>query len=305
MRLLHYTRGHVVPEDPRTELETTSQAWFERDRKCSNKACFLQQDINRKKREEHLYKRDHKKLPEALIWYGCGIFHLRLLLIEKYDLWTYPVECDNSPRAKSLIQFFLKKKEQGKMAAIVIMGIPVPWLQVHQSMRALRYGHQYGKLTLNCVGWYSSSLNEGFDSEARLIEGRLLVRVRQFQTLGYFATQELSRRKDENLEFNCPHVSYSIPTKTLSLRSSKHTKESASKTKRLALCTRDFSVSAAARRQLSRSYAAKTSKVRSRWHRRPTLSVSLDTLTLVAANRPRIQIGKFFRPSRSSVRIIY
>jgi hypothetical protein len=206
MRLLHYTRGHVVPEDPRTELETTSQAWFERDRKCSNKACFLQQDINRKKREEHLYKRDHKKLPEALIWYGCGIFHLRLLLIEKYDLWTYPVECDNSPRAKSLIQFFLKKKEQGKMAAIVIMGIPVPWLQVHQSMRALRYGHQYGKLTLNCVGWYSSSLNEGFDSEARLIEGRLLVRVRQFQTLGYFATQELSRRKDENLEFNCPHA---------------------------------------------------------------------------------------------------
>jgi hypothetical protein len=92
------------------------------------------------------------------------------------------------------------------MAAIVIMGIPVPWLQVHQSMRALRYGHQYGKLTLNCVGWYSSSLNEGFDSEARLIEGRLLVRVRQFQTLGYFATQELSRRKGENLEFNCPHA---------------------------------------------------------------------------------------------------
>jgi hypothetical protein len=98
-----------VPEDPRTELETTSQAWFERDRKCSNKACLLQQDINRKKREEYLYKRDHKKLPEALIWYGCGIFYLRLLLIEKYDLWTYPVECDNSPRA-SLIQFFKKKR---------------------------------------------------------------------------------------------------------------------------------------------------------------------------------------------------
>jgi hypothetical protein len=64
-------------------------------------------------------------------------------VIEKYDLWTYPVECDNSPRAKSLIQF--EKKEQGKMAAIVIMGIPVPWLQVHQSMQALRYGRQYGK----------------------------------------------------------------------------------------------------------------------------------------------------------------
>lgn len=131
-----------MPEDSRTELETRSQAWFERDRKCSNKACLLQQDINRKKRAEYLYKRDHEKLPEALICYGFGIFHLRLRIFEP-DLWTYPVECDNSPRAKSLIQF--KKKEQEKMAAIVIMDIPVPWLQVHQSMRALRPRIQIGK----------------------------------------------------------------------------------------------------------------------------------------------------------------
>lgn len=100
-----------MPEDSRTELETRSQAWFERDRKCSNKACLLQQDINRKKRAEYLYKRDHEKLPEALICYGFGIFHLRLRIFEP-DLWTYPVECDNSPRAKSLIQF--KKKRARK-----------------------------------------------------------------------------------------------------------------------------------------------------------------------------------------------
>jgi hypothetical protein len=207
MRLLHYIWGHAVSEEPRGIFETRSQAYFERLRRCSNKACLLQQDINRKKRIEYLYKRDNEKRPEALICYDCSIFHPRLRHL-KHCLYTYPVKCDHSPRVKTVQQFIMEKK-RGNVAAIVIMAKPVPWLQVHQNMRALRYGLEYGNLTLNRWGGAHQSSNEVYDSEVRLIEGRLLVRERQIHTLGYFAAQEPSRSEDEfqlRLQLSCPHA---------------------------------------------------------------------------------------------------
>lgn len=204
---------HATPEDPGTALRTRTQASFQKDRKCTDAACQIQQVINRRERARMLYRRFGEQFFDALICYDCGVFHRRLkfrpscfsISPVKWDLSTSPVKCDYASTMRTFYQF---QEQRTTIAAVVVMGIAVPWLHVHQNMQALRYSKEHGDLTLTRADRKYSLPRHKLhtDSEARLVDGRLLVRIRQMQSIGHFDNQIPSELEDANLEFNCPHA---------------------------------------------------------------------------------------------------
>lgn len=94
------------------------------------------------------------------------------------------------------------------MAAVVVMSIAVPWLHVHQNVQALRYSKEHGGLTLTRADRRHSLPRHKVqtDGEARLVDSRLLVRIRQMQSIGQLDNQIPSELEDANLDFNCPHA---------------------------------------------------------------------------------------------------
>ncbi|KAH6614252.1 hypothetical protein C7974DRAFT_428652 [Boeremia exigua] len=211
-----------APEDTLAAYSTKTSASPCQGAKCEDLVCQQQernhqeppmrsaQDVGkqwRARRACFLYETFDKETPSSLICYDCGIFHPRILS-GKQDLPTYPVHCKASTRPETRGDFL---RHRTAFSVVRICCISVPWLQVHQTARALRHGPKYGAVTLN----YHRAHRNGVGmrcfwqaaSKALLVDDRLLVRAQYFLPIGtVIESTPGSRLVDEGAEFMCPHA---------------------------------------------------------------------------------------------------
>ena len=152
-----------------------------------------------------LYQHHDSEYPNDLICYDCGVYHPRLT-DKKADLYTYPVKCRIAKRATSRVYFTLHRTQ---LSAIVVLRIPVPWLHVHQSMRALRLSPQYGTPMLDQYRsgrvWHMRVFWQA-DSKAVLVDDRMLLRIRAFKEISHIQRQNPKYFPVSGAEFACPHA---------------------------------------------------------------------------------------------------
>ncbi|KAJ4982970.1 hypothetical protein SVAN01_11536 [Stagonosporopsis vannaccii] len=179
---------------------------FRKDKACTDSDCCWQQDMSHHERAQLLYEQHDADLPRRLICYDCAVFHLRIQR-RKNELWTYPVYCPVANQSASN-GFFIRHRTE--LPVVLICGLSIPWLQLHQTARALRRGPQYGCNVLNdfrkqyrmlCIlrRWQT-------ESKALLVDDRLLVRIRSFGPLHHQSHHNPSHLIYPNAEFVCPHA---------------------------------------------------------------------------------------------------
>lgn len=174
---------------------------------CIKSDCCPQEDISNQERARYLYENHNEDVPNGLICYDCAAFHSRKKSW-KNKLSAYPVCCPlvvHCPSRRSFI------RQRTKSQRILICGISVPWLQIHQTARALRHGPQYGFVVMNDFRKQRRFLflpNSGqTDSKALLTDDRLLVRTRQYLPIHHRRShRKPSWLEDRNAEFICPHA---------------------------------------------------------------------------------------------------
>ena len=126
-------------------------------------------------------------------------------------LSKYPVDCPKMKEAFTQEHFL---SNCTTTAAIIISGIPVPWLQVHQHARALRYSSEHGLPVLNRFqpGRFRRHQRTIWteDSMARLADDNMLFRDGRFRPITdrhHFAS---IRSGAKDAKFICSHARVSL-----------------------------------------------------------------------------------------------
>ncbi len=196
---------HTVPDYSLATPAMRTSTALRQDTKCEDLVCRRQQEMYCHERARYLYEHYNQDIPHGLICYDCGVFHQRIQY-KKQTLSDYPVNYKDPQRPRTLNDFF---RNRTTVPAVIIYGFPIPWLQVHQTARSLRYSPRYGSVTLDqyrARRWLGIKYPYQAVSKALLVDDRLIVCIQQFGAIGSAHNAHPRNFKTPGAETFCPHA---------------------------------------------------------------------------------------------------